>query len=173
MDHYKPKDAPASSQEVRASALFVDLDQTTLEGTATRMTDDEIRNDKLIETTISLINRARSIGVPVVMVSRNTRMAIDRVLDIRPDIAMLFDEILPCESTKSGLINGYLKSKDIDPENGVFIDDNDSELTDVEKNSCGVSAVNTIMGGKIQLGRMKKSHYGSELAYADNIALAA
>jgi predicted enzyme involved in methoxymalonyl-ACP biosynthesis len=153
MDYPKPYEAPETSQEVRASALFVDLDLTVLDGIAVRMSDDELAGANLIESTMKQINKAETMGIPVVMVTRNTREDVDRVFSIRPDLQGRFNEIL-CITQKSGLINDFIQSRRLDAKSALFIDDTQSELDDVQKNSEGVSAVETGKTDSIDLDRM-------------------
>jgi len=153
MDYPKPYDAPAPSQEVRASALFVDLDLTIIDGIAVRMSDEELAKANLIESTMKQIDKAEMMGIPVVMVTRNSREGMNRVFSIRPDLEERFDEVL-CYSQKSGLINGFIQSRRLDAKSALFIDDTQSELDDVQQNSEGVSAVETGKTDSIDLDRM-------------------
>jgi predicted enzyme involved in methoxymalonyl-ACP biosynthesis len=154
MDYPKPNEAPETSQEVRASALFVDLDLTVLDGIAVHMTDEELAEADLIDSTMKQIERAEMMGIPVVMVTRNARENVDRVFSIRPDLAGRFNEIL-CLTQKSELINGYMQNRRLDVKAALFIDDTQSELDDVQQNSEGVSAVETGKTDFIDLNRMK------------------
>lgn len=142
------------SHEVEAGVLFVDLDETLIQGTAIRMSDEELMEVGFISDTISKIREAQMLGIKIVMATRNTIETIWRVFDLRPDISAMFNDALSCLGTKSDKIKSYLKSERIDPENAVFIDDTEGELTDVERNTDGVTAIKT---GKTDYLTLKKA----------------
>jgi len=132
-----------ASAEVHASVLFVDLDETTLDGTASQMSDEELEQDQLKSATMAKISQARALGLSVVMLTRNTPAMVDRVLRIRDDLNSIFDHTLPTSEKKSTMINDHLRAKGLKPAEAAFIDDNAAELSDVEQGSDGVVAINT------------------------------
>jgi len=133
------------------AAFFVDLDLTILNGIACQMSDDELREADFIDPTMDKINSAKALGMPVVIVSRNTRDTLIRVFELHPELAGLFDQVIPTSNRKSDCINEYLAANDIEPENAVFVDDTAKELTDVAENSEGVQAVNTDQVSSLKL----------------------
>jgi hypothetical protein len=142
------------SHEVEAGVLFADLDETILNGTAVRMSNEEIKKAGLIDDTVKKIYQARMLGIKVVMATRNTRETIERVLMLRPDLDRMFNDTLSCLGTKSSQIKSYLQSERISPKKAVFIDDTEGELADVERNTDGVIALKT---GKTDYLTLKKA----------------
>lgn len=176
-------EAPSSSNEVRAEVLFVDLDETILDGTVCEMSDEELDEAGVIQATINLIQKAKAQGIPVVMVTRNKNHHIDRFFESKPELRSLFDEIISCQGEKSHLINCDLLSRGINPEHSLFIDDNPTEIEDV--GSLGVQTILPQSTDQIVLVKPKiteekvtditryKARNTLGLLYADNIALAA
>jgi hypothetical protein len=127
---------------ISAKAVFVDLDKTFLDGTVISMTDEELSNAELIESTIALIRQAKNSGIPVIMVTRNSARLIDRLFAIRPELRSYFDEIIPCPTgRKSEPIKKYLEEKRISPKRAIFLDDTCGERYDVAMNVQGVTAL--------------------------------
>lgn len=145
-----------------AGVLFVDLDDTLLNGTASLMTDEEIMTAPLIQRTVNAIMRAKSLGIPVVMASRNSLNQLHRVLALRPDIDALFDDILSCLGLKSDPMNDWMGKKGIRSESALFIDNDTSELKDVEENVAGATLVDATDTGEIQFN--KKEEKPTEIA---------
>ena len=132
-------EAPRASNEVKASVLFVDLDETLLDGTVGCMLDEELDEADVIYTTFNLIQNARNLGIPVVMVTRNKTRNINRFFESKSELLPLFDDVISCQGEKSHLINCYLSAHGIEPENSLFVDDNPVEIDDVK--SIGVKTV--------------------------------
>jgi hypothetical protein len=136
--------------EVRAGVLFVDLDETVLDGTVTCMTDEELINADLIQSTIRLIHSIRNIGIPVVMVTRNNYDAIDRFFNAKPELRHLFDDEIACEiGKKSEPINSYLIRNNI--KKALFVDDTGFERMDVERSTEEVIALHPNEADKVNL----------------------
>lgn len=176
-------EAPSTSNEVRAEVLFVDLDETLLDGTVCEMSDEELDEAGIIQYTINLIQQAKAQGIQVVMVTRNKNHHIDRFFESKPELRSLFDEIISCQGEKSHLINCDLLSRGIKPENSLFIDDNPTEIDDVS--SLGVKTVMPQNAGNVNLTKPKiteekvtdltryKAKNTLDFSHADDIALAA
>jgi len=124
-------EAPSSSNEVIAEVLFVDLDETILDGTVCELSDEELDGAGIIQTTINLMQNAKNLGIPIVMVTRNKNHHIDRFFESKPELRPLFDEVISCQGEKSHLINCHLSALGIEPDKSLFIDDNPNEIDDV------------------------------------------
>ncbi len=173
----------SSSTEVRAEVLFVDLDETLLDGTISELSDEELGEANIIQTTMNLIKKAKNLGIPVVMVSRNKPGPIDRFFRFKPELRPLFDDIMPCQGDKSHLINCYLSQHGITPENSLFVDDNPNEIDDVK--SLGVKTIYPHNTAGIILDKPKmteekvtdltryKAKKTLDFLQADNVALSA
>ncbi|MBN2096009.1 hypothetical protein JW752_01265 [Candidatus Peregrinibacteria bacterium] len=128
-----------NSTDVEAEVLFVDLDETILDGTVSRMTDEELSASRLIGQTLQKIAQAQILCIPVVMVTRNSQKAIDRFFEFHPEMKMCFSETLAVEmGRKSEAINHYLRQNHIQIKKAAFIDDTAGERDDVERNTEGV-----------------------------------
>lgn len=127
------RDAAREEPRLQAGLVCIDLDKTLLlDGTAPLMSDDELRFAPLNSEVMILIEQARHQGIPVVMVTRNNQMQIERVFRLRPDIQALFDDALACDGIKkSSAIEGYRAQHNIRDERVIFLDDTDGERTDV------------------------------------------
>jgi len=142
----------SSPTEVQAGVIFVDLDKTFLDGTVINMTDEELVNAGLIANTLTLVRRANDLGIPVVMVTRNSMELIERFFAAKPELRCLFDETIPCETgQKSEPIKSFLTNNQIDPKKAIFVDDTAGELADVESNSEGTIAIKPQETGDINL----------------------
>lgn len=134
------REAKQESPRLQAGVLFVDLDLTLLrENIACYASDEELINAPLNQDVVALIENARAAGIPVVMATRNDLAQINRVVGLRPDIRVLFDEMLACVSGgKSEKMREYLASHNIPPEQAVFLDDTRGELEEVQRNLEGI-----------------------------------
>lgn len=152
MSNINAPNCSSATASAEVGVLFVDLDETLIEGTAINMSNEEIRKAELIKSTLNKIKQARLLGIKVVMATRNTHETIERVLSLRSDLNAMFNDTLSCLGTKSDQINNYLQTKRTSPEKAVFIDDTEGELIDVERNS-GVTSIKT---GKTDFLTLKK-----------------
>ena len=142
----------SSPSEVQAGALFVDLDETFLDGTVVNMTDEELENAGLISKTLSVVRKANDLGIPVVMVTRNSMPLINRFFTAKPGLRSLFSETIPCETgQKSEPIKNFLEINNIDPERAIFLDDTSGERDDVKNNSNGTIALDPDNADNINL----------------------
>jgi|GEM_PF-3212074 len=132
-----------ASKAVEAEVLFVDLDETFLDGTVTSLSDEELLTCPLICETLDLIHQAKAMGIPVVLVTRNNEEGIERFFRTRPQLRDLFDELIACETGgKSDPIKTYMESRRIDPQKALFLDDTLGERDEVKMNAKGVQAFN-------------------------------
>jgi predicted enzyme involved in methoxymalonyl-ACP biosynthesis len=148
-------EAPDASLEIEAGVLFVDLDETFLDGTVTRMTDEELENANLISGVLSKIQQAKTMGIPVVMVTRNNHSLIERFFEAKPQTRSLFDEAIACEvGQKSSAIQSYLNKNGITSKKALFADDTAGERSDVSRNTKGVRAIHPNEADNIILKRV-------------------
>ncbi len=126
-------------KEARAEVLFIDLDETLLDGVVMKMNDKELGEATLIEKTIRLMERAKVMGAKIVLLTRNDYPEIERFFNAKPGIRDWFYTGIGCtKGEKSESINYFLKKNKIPPEKAIFVDDRESEREDVEKNTKGV-----------------------------------
>ena len=138
--------------DLSAKAVFVDLDETFLEGTVVNMTDEELEAAEIKYRTLSLIMSAVSKGIPVIMVTRNNHTMIDRFFNAKPYLRGLFKELIPCPiGPKSGPIKAYMEQNGISPKQAIFLDDTSVELDDVRKNVEGILATHPDTADMISL----------------------
>jgi predicted enzyme involved in methoxymalonyl-ACP biosynthesis len=141
-----------ASAELSAKAVFVDLDETFLEGTVVNMTDEELEAAEIKYRTLSLIMSAVSRGIPVIMVTRNNHAMIERFFRAKPYLRGLFKEEIACPiGPKSEPIKAYMGKNGISPEEAIFLDDTSGELDDVRKNVEGILAAHPDTADRISL----------------------
>ncbi len=123
-------------KEAKVEVLFIDLDETLLDGTACNMTDEELEGARLINTTLSLINRAKATNTKIVLLTRNSYRQIERFFKAKPELRELFYDAIGCTSgEKSESISYFLKANQIQPQKAVFVDDLATERQEVEENT--------------------------------------
>lgn len=170
--------------EINARVVFVDLDETFLEGTVCMMSDEELQNAEVNQTVLSMILRAKSKGLPVVLLTRNNPELIERFFAAKPEYRYLFDEEISSYGQKSDDINNYCRRNGIQPDEALFADDTQGELDDVTRNCEGSKAVmpnqtgdvsfdNHEYGAEIFRLRFRRAFHRSQLTLADDIDLAA
>ncbi len=132
-------ETPLSSTDVEAEVLFVDLDETILDGTVSRLTDGELEKTQLIDETIRKMEQARALSIPIVMVTRNNDEAIGRFFEAYPEMRVFFSETLAVENRrKSEAIDYYLRRTELSVKKAAFIDDTAGERDDVERYVDGI-----------------------------------
>lgn len=147
--------APQRAHQAKG-ALFVDLDETLLRGTVTRMTDEELLTASLDERILSLIRETRMQGLKVVLVTRNQEYQAERFFRAFPEVRSLFSAVFASTSSlKSEPIQEYIRQNDISAARSQFVDDNSSERGDVEDNVKGITAVHPLHA--ISLKRIRPS----------------
>jgi len=149
-----------TSIEIEAGILFADLDLTLFDGIVIDSSDEELENAPLIAETISLIHKAKALGMRIVMVTRNSLELIERFFGAKPQLRALFDEIIACEvGQKSSPIKESLAKNNIAPQHALFVDDTGGERADVEGNIPGMLALSPESVGKIQLKQIEPETY--------------
>lgn len=122
-------------------ALFVDLDETLLEGTVTKMDDNALKRAQLNQNVIYKIRKALSQGMKIALVTRNAPQNADRFFDFFPHVRGLFTAIFASlNAPKSEPIHSFLKQHRLVAEKSEFLDDNLGERDEVEKNITGIRA---------------------------------
>lgn len=121
--------------QVEAGVLFVDLDETILDGTVNSLSDEELRNRPLHPATMHLLIRAQMLGMPIIMVTRNDEALYERFFNAFPQMRMLFTEVYGGNFSKSGPIESVLRRYNLEAHQAIFIDDTGTERSDVENNT--------------------------------------
>ena len=143
-----------SPNGIEAEVFFVDLDETLLDGTVIRMTDEELENAELISEILSKIHQAKTLGISLVMVTRNSNKLIERFFAAKPQTRALFDEAIACEvGQKSSAIKSYLNKNGVASKKAIFADDTAGELSDVAQNTEAVCAIHPNEANQITLKR--------------------
>lgn len=155
-------ETPPISTAIETGVLFVDLDETLLDGTVVGMTDEELAVSGLIDSTVSKIKEVKANGTKVVMVTRNSAELMERFFEAHLETRALFDRTIACETgNKSGAINGDLKRSGSEKKQAYFLDDNGSERNDVETNTENVTTLHPREAATIQFRSKLDIHIAS------------